>query len=181
MIPSMRKRSWSCARRYAFSASQAAPLERDAQLVEQLLELERLRDEALGAEPRHFDGFAHRAVARDHDGDDFRIAGEGFVEDLASVHAGQPEIGDQNVEGESFRRSSAASPRAGLLDPKAMLGQPFRDDLAKGRFVIDEQQVLDGDPCRGDDILTHRRRSELPLAGLIVLNRAADSFGDRIS
>ena len=35
--------------------SQPSPLERHGQLVQQLLELERLRDEALGAEARHLD------------------------------------------------------------------------------------------------------------------------------
>ena len=44
----------------------------------------------------------------------------------------------------SFSRASASSPGAGLLDAKAMLGQPLGDDLAKRRLVVDEQEMLSG-------------------------------------
>ncbi len=68
--------------------------------MQQLLELKRLGDEALGAEPRDFDGLPHRAEAGDDDRDDVGIAGEGLVEDLAAVDARQPQVRDEDVERE---------------------------------------------------------------------------------
>ena len=43
---------------------QPALFDRRVQLVQQLLELERLGDEAFGAQPRDLDGFAHRRRSR---------------------------------------------------------------------------------------------------------------------
>ena len=59
----------------------------------------------------------------------------------------------------SFSRSSASSPRAGLFDAKPVLAQPFGDHLAKRRFVVDEEEVLSAfRPFDGDGILTQTDR-----------------------
>ena len=47
-----------------------------------------------------FDGVLHRAEAGDDDGDDVGIALERGVEDLPAVDARQPQVGDDDVEGE---------------------------------------------------------------------------------
>ena len=83
-----------------------------------------------------------RAEAGDHDGDDVGIAGEGLVEHLPAVDAGQPQVGDQDVERELVEPLERLFARAGLLDPESVLGEPFGNHLAERRFVVDEQQMV---------------------------------------
>ena len=116
-------------------------LERGVQLVHELFELKRLRDEALGAKPRHLHRLADRRESGDHDGDDLGIAGEGFVQELASVHAGEAQIRNQDVERETVELCGGVLARSRLLDVKALLREPLRDDLSKGRLVFDEQEM----------------------------------------
>ena len=75
-------------------------LERRAQHVQQLLELKRLGDEVRRAALDRFDRILHRAEAGDDDGDDAGIAFEGRFDDVLAVDARQPQIGDDDVEGE---------------------------------------------------------------------------------
>ncbi len=159
-MPSRRKRSWSCARRYVVFGPQAALLESGAELVQQFLELERLGDEALGAEPRDLDRLAHRAVTGDHDGDDVRITPERIVEHLTTIDAGQAEVGDQDIERELTQPRDRFLARRGLLDVEAVLDQPIRDHLAEGRLVVYEEQMLRGWLAHqdGGDILTRGAR-----------------------
>ena len=77
-------------------------------------------------------------------GDDVGIAGERLVEDLPAVDARQPQVGDQDVERKLVQPLERLFARAGLLDPEPVLAEPLRDDLAERRFVVDEQQVLEG-------------------------------------
>ena len=122
--------------------SQAALLERRVQHVEQRVELKRLGDEVGGALLDRVDGVLHRAEAGDDDRDDVGIALERGVEDGAAVDAGQPEVGDDDVEreiGEPRERFLAARR---LLDDEAVVGQPFGDGLTQRRLVVDEQQMF---------------------------------------
>ena len=118
---------------------------RRVQLVQQLFELKRLGDEPLGAEARDLDGFPHRAEPGDDDGDDVRVAREGLVEHLAAVDAGQPEVGDEDVEGELVQPLERLFARARLLDAEPMLAEPLGDGLPKAGFVVNEQKVLTGE------------------------------------
>ena len=68
--------------------------------MEQRVELKGLRDEVGGALLDRVDGVLHRAVSGDHDRDDVRVALERGVEDLAPVDAREPQVGDEDVEGE---------------------------------------------------------------------------------
>ena len=68
--------------------------------MKQRVELKGLRDEVGGALLDRVDRVLHRAVPGDHDCHDVRVAFEGRVEDLPPVDAWQPEVGDENVEGE---------------------------------------------------------------------------------
>ena len=111
--------------------------------MQQLLELKRLGDEPFGAQPRDLDGLSHRAEAGDHDRDDVRIPGERLVEHLPAVDAGQPQVGDEDVERELVQPLERLFAGAGLLDPKSVLGQPFGHHLAKCRFVVDQEKVLE--------------------------------------
>ncbi len=91
-----------------------------------------------------FDRVLHRAEAGDDDRDDFGIALERGVEHGAAVDAGQPQVGDDDVErevGEARERLFAARC---LLDDEAVVGQPFGDGLAQRRLVVDEQQMFRG-------------------------------------
>ena len=110
--------------------------------MQQLVELKRLGDEAGGALLDRLDGVFHRAVAGDDDGDDVGIALERRVEHLPAVDAGQPQVGDEDVEGEIGEPLERLLAAVRLLDDEAVIGQPFRDGLAKRRLVVDEQQMF---------------------------------------
>ena len=116
---------------------------RGVQRVQQLVELERLGDEALDAEAGDFDRLAHRAEPGDDDGDDFRVAGKGLAEDLPAIDARQSQVGDQDVEGK------LAEPGERLARPfrpahlEAVVSQSLGDHIAERGFVVDEQEVLD--------------------------------------
>ena len=55
------------------------------------------------------------------------IAGEGLVEDLPAVDAGQAEVGDEDVERELVQPLEGFFAGAGLLDAESVLGQPLGD------------------------------------------------------
>ena len=129
--------------------------------MQQRVELERLGDEVGRALLDRVDGVLHRAVAGDHDGDDVGVALERGVEDLPAVDAGQPQVGDQDVErkrGQPFERLLAAGR---LLDEEAVVGEPLGDRLAervsrrrRSADVSGRQSFM-----RADGILTpHRMR-----------------------
>ena len=99
--------------------------------MQQLVELERLGDEVGGALLDRFDGFLHGAVAGDDDRDDVRIALERGVEHLPAVDAGQPQVGDEDVEGEIGEPLRAPASRFGLFDDEAVIGEALGDGLAK--------------------------------------------------
>ena len=120
---------------------QPAFLECRVDLVQQLLELEWLRDEPLGALTGDLDGLPDGAEAGDDDGDDLRVASECLVEDLPAVDARQTQIRNQDVEGKLTESSQRLFPAPRLLDAEAVLGQSLGHHLAKRRFVIHEQQV----------------------------------------
>ena len=87
-------------------------LERRVEHVQQLVDLKRLADEVPRAALDRFDGVLHRAVAGDDDRDDVGIALDGGFDDGGAVDARQPEVGDDDVEGEFGERASAASPES---------------------------------------------------------------------
>ncbi len=115
---------------------------RRGQLVEQFFELKRFGDEPLCAEARDFNRLPDRAEAGNHDSDDLRVAREGLVQDVPAVDAWQPEVGDQDVEGELVQPLERFLARARLLDAKPMLAQPFGNRLAKSGFVVNEKEML---------------------------------------
>ncbi len=110
--------------------------------MEQRVELKGLGDEVGGALLDRVDGVLDRSVAGDHDRDDVGIALERGIEDLPAVDAGQPQVGDQDVEGEvgeSLERLFAA---VGLLDDEAMVREALGDRLTQRLFVVYDQQMF---------------------------------------
>ena len=156
MMPSKRYRSSSCARRYAFSDFSRRCSSADSSDVQQLVDLKRLADEVPGAALDGFDRVLHRAVAGDDDRDDVRIALDRRFDDGRTVDAGQPQVGDDDVEGEIGEPRERRLARFGLLDLIAVVGQLFGDRLAQRRLVFDQQQMFRSiRHLRGANILTH--------------------------
>ena len=91
-------------------------LERRVERVQQLVDLKRLADEVRRAALDRFDGVLHRAVAGDDDRDDVGIARDGGFDDGRAVDAGQPQVGDDDVEGELGQAGQRGFARLGLLD-----------------------------------------------------------------
>ena len=122
--------------------SQAPLLERRVQHVQQRVELERLGDEVGRALLDRVDGVLHRAEAGDDDGDDVRVALERRVEHGAAVHARQPQVGDDDVEGEIGEPRERVLAARRLLDDEAVVGQALGDSLPQRRLVVDEEQMF---------------------------------------
>ena len=110
--------------------------------MQQLVELERLGDEVGGALLDRVDRVLHRAEAGDDDRDDVRVALERGVEHRAAVDARQPEVRDDDVEGELGEPRQRLFAVRGLLDDEAVVGQPLGDGLPQRRLVVDEQQMF---------------------------------------
>ena len=89
-----------------------------------------------------FDGVLHGAEAGDDDGDDVGVALERGVEHRAAVDAGQPEVRDDDVEGEIGEPRERLFAARRLLDDEAVIGQPFGNSLPQRRLVVDEQQMF---------------------------------------
>ena len=121
---------------------QAPLLERRIERVQQLVDLKRLVDEIGRAALDRLDGILHRAVAGDDDGDDVGIAPDSRFDDGGSVDAGQPEVGDDDVEGELGEAGERGLARFGLLDRKPAVGELLGDRFAERRLVFDEEQMF---------------------------------------
>jgi len=133
-------RSSSCARRYSFS-DRAPLLERALEHVHQLVDLKRLADEVARAALDRLDGVLHRAISRDDDGDDIRIARDGGFDHRRTVDARQPQVGEDDVEGKIRELSDGRFARFGLLHPEAPVRQLLGDRLAEGCLILDDEYM----------------------------------------
>ena len=109
--------------------------------MHQLVDLKRLADEVARAALDRLDGVLHRAISGDDDGDDIRIARDGGFDDGRTVDARQPQVGEDDVEGEIGELSDGRFARFGLLDPEAAVRQLLGDRLAEGGLVFDEEEM----------------------------------------
>ena len=117
-------------------------LERRVEHVQQFVDLKRLADEIRRAALDGFDRILHRSVAGDDDGDDVGVAGDGGFDDRGAVDAGQPQVRDDDVEGEFGEPRDRGLARFGLLDLIAAVGQLLGDGLPQRRLVFDQQQMF---------------------------------------
>ena len=109
--------------------------------VQELLALERFRDQVGGAPLYQGDGIPDGAVAgHDHD-DDVRVAVERGVEDAGAGQPGEPQVGQDDVEGELAERSHRLFAGMGLDDVEAGVGEQVGECEAQRRLVLDEQQM----------------------------------------
>ena len=90
------------------------------------------------------DRVLHRAEAGDHDGDDVGVALERGVQHLPAVDAREPEIGDQDVEGERRQPFERLLATRRLLDQEPVIDEPFGDRLTERRLVVYDQQMFRG-------------------------------------
>ena len=116
--------------------------------MHELVELERLGDEIRGALLACVQGILEVPVTRDHDRHDGGIPADGGIDDLSSVDARQPEVGDEDVEGELVEQLQRFFACFSLHDLEIPFPEPFRRHRSQGRFVVDEEEVGGGlRPC----------------------------------
>ena len=125
-------------------ALQPSLFERGVENVHQLVELKRLRDEIRDAHLRHVDGVLHRSIAGDHDRDDAGIAGERGLDDRAAVDARQPEVGDDDVEGETVDGPERGLAVRGFGHLVACVPKSFSYNTSQGFLVVYEEEVRHG-------------------------------------
>jgi hypothetical protein len=119
-----------------------ALFERGSNDVQQRIELEWLRDEVRRAVLDRLDGILDRSVTRNDDRDDFRVALERRIDDLAAVDPGQAQVRDKDVEGEVTQARDGLLPAVGLLDGKPVIHEPLRHCFTQRRLVVDDEQML---------------------------------------
>ena len=117
-------------------------LDRRSQHVQQRVELERLGDEIRRPLLDGLDCVFHGPVAGDDDGDDVGVAFEGGVEDFPAADARQPQVGDQNVEGEVGQPLQRVLAVARLLDDEPVVRQTLGNRRAERPLVIHDQQMF---------------------------------------
>ena len=71
-----------------------------------------------------------------------RIAGDRRLDHGGAVNAGQPQIGDDDVEGEVGQARQGGLARLRLLDLVAAVAELLRDRLTERCFVLDEQEMF---------------------------------------
>ena len=140
--------------------AQAPLLEGGVQDVQQRVELERLGDEVRSALFDGVDGVLHRAEAGDDDGDDVGITRERGIEDGAAIEPRQPQVRNDDVEGEVGEPGDRVLAVGGLLDDEPVVGEPLRDGFPQCWLVVYQQQMF----C----VISHlvrRRYFDTPLRG----------------
>ncbi len=110
--------------------------------MQQLIDLKRFADEIPRPALDRFHGILDGAVAGHHDGHNLGIPLDGRVDDRRSVDAGEPEVGDDDVEREIGQTSQGRLARVGLLDVVAAIGQLLGDSLPKRRLVLNQKQMF---------------------------------------
>jgi hypothetical protein len=117
-------------------------LERRTEHVQQRVELKRLGDEVRGALLDRLDGVFHGPVPGDHDRNDVWIPLERGFDDATAIDAGQPEVGDEDVEREVREPLQGVLAARGLLDDKPMVGEALRDRLPQRALVVHDEQMF---------------------------------------
>ncbi len=124
-------------------AAQPAGLERPADDDQQLVHVERLLDEVVGALLHRRDRDLDIAVTRDDDDRDAGVVALDRLQDLDPVHAAalQPDVEDDEIGRRLLHRREGAvcvvrRPRRVTLVP-----QQVRDEVADVRLVVDDQDV----------------------------------------
>ena len=120
---------------------QPALLEGAVQDVQELLALERFRDQVDGAPLYQGDGIPDGAVAGHDDDEDVRVAVERGVEDAGAGQARQPQVGQDDVEGEPAEGCHRLFAGVGLDDVEAGVGEQVGECETQRRLVLDEQQM----------------------------------------
>ena len=70
------------------------------------------------------------------------IARDRGFDHRGAVDAGQPQVGDDDVEGEVGELGERRLARSGLLDLVAAVGELLGDRLPQRRLVFDQQQMF---------------------------------------
>jgi hypothetical protein len=112
--------------------------------VEHVLAFERLEQEVRRATLHRFHGELDRAVRREHDDGQLRVAGLELREERHPVHAGHAEIRDDRVEW--LHRHHAERSFAGRLVPrlKAGLLEQAKEHRSDGDIIVDDEDGLRG-------------------------------------
>ena len=135
-------RAVAAAQRRVFAA-QAAGFHRPADNDHQLVDVERLFDEVVGALPDRGDRDLDVAVARDDDDRHVGIVRLGVLEDVEPVHPAvlEPDVEDhQRGLGRVDRRQRLVAV-GGKAGRKPLVLKDVRDQFADVAFVVDDQNV----------------------------------------
>ena len=115
--------------------------QRRVQDVQQVIKLEWLGDEIGGTAFDRLNGVLHGAVAGHDDRDDARVAFARGFDDALAVDAGEPQIGDEDVERKLVQQLECALSRIGFGDLEALFAEALTHDAAERRLVIDVKEV----------------------------------------
>ena len=110
--------------------------------MQQLIDLKRLADEIPGAALDRLDRILDRAESGDDDGNDVGIAFDGRFQHVRAVQAGQPQIGNDDVERKLRQSRDRGFAGIGLFHLVPAVRQLLRDSLAQRRLVFDEQHMF---------------------------------------
>ena len=64
------------------------------------------------------------------------------IEHLSAVDPREPQVGEDDVEGELGEALDGVFAVAGLLDHEPVIGEPLGNRLAQGRLVVHNQQMF---------------------------------------
>ena len=110
--------------------------------MQQLIDLKRLADEIPGAALDRLDGILDGAESGDDDGNDVGIAFDGRFQHVCAVEAGQPQVGNDDVERKLRQSRIRGFAGIGLFHLVTAVRQLLGDSLTQRRLVFDEQHMF---------------------------------------
>ena len=119
---------------------QLALLERVADLDLQLVDVERLAEVVVGAQPHGFDGGVGRRERRDHDAEHVLIDPLGGAKHLDAAHVGHLDVGDQQIEAAALELLDRRAAVLGQRHVVAFAAQHDGQQLAHRSLVVHDEQ-----------------------------------------
>ncbi len=117
-----------------------ALLERVADLDLQLVDVERLAEVVVRAQPHRFDGGVGRRERGNHDAEHVLIDALGGAQHFDAAHVGHLDVGDQEVEPAALELVDRLAAVFGKRDVVALAPQHDRQQLAHRPLVVDDEQ-----------------------------------------
>src|SRR5262249_37585893 len=115
--------------------------EKASNLAQDFVEQDRLHQVIMGSALKCFDGIFHGGIGRDQKHKRLRIELEERLEELDTVHSGELDVAERNVEWPVRRSREGLFPVGAGAHLETFLSQVLGERFADQRFVVNDQDL----------------------------------------